>query len=86
MSREEKMGGAVFVKTQAPSRIPLVISMSKAEAISLKALGTTAGLKKLKPERELAFHCVTLAQWRQRFVSVFSPLIAFLMPGTMPGT
>lgn len=42
MSREEKMGGAVFVKSQAPSRIPLMISMSKAEAIiSLKAMETT---------------------------------------------
>ena len=39
-AREGKMGGAVFVKTQAPSRIPLMISMSKAGAISLKAMGT----------------------------------------------
>ena len=41
MSGEGKMGGSVFVKTQAPSRIPLMTSVSKAETISLKAMETT---------------------------------------------
>lgn len=30
-SREEKMGGAVFVNTGAPSRIPVMISVSEEE-------------------------------------------------------
>lgn len=40
MSIEGKMGRAVFVKSQAQSIIPLMIIMSKAGAISLKAVGT----------------------------------------------
>ena len=41
MPREEKMEEAVFVKTQVLSRIPLMISMSKAEFIKLKSTRTT---------------------------------------------
>lgn len=40
MLREGKMRGTVFLKTQAQSRIPLRISMSKAGGISLKARKT----------------------------------------------
>lgn len=40
MSREGKMGKIVFVKTQIPSRTPLMIGMSKAGAVSLKARAT----------------------------------------------
>lgn len=35
------MGGAVFIKTQAPSRISLMISASKVVAVNVRALGTT---------------------------------------------
>lgn len=34
MSREGKVGGVVFIKIQAPRRIPLLISMSKAELLA----------------------------------------------------
>lgn len=33
------MGEAIFVRTQAPSRIPGMISMSNAGAVNLKVLG-----------------------------------------------
>ena len=49
MSGEGKMGGTVFVKSQAPSRIPLMISVSKAGAVSPKAVGTAG---QTRPESE----------------------------------
>ena len=36
MSRKGTTGGAGFVKTQAPSRIPLMIKLSKSRAMSPK--------------------------------------------------
>ena len=41
ISTKGKMGGAVFVRTQAPNRILLMVSMCKAGAVSLKVEGTT---------------------------------------------
>ena len=38
--REGNMGGAVLVKTQTLSKIPLMTTMYKAETISPKAKGT----------------------------------------------
>ena len=40
------MGGLGFCKIQAPNGIPVMISMSKAEAISLKACGNNTGLNR----------------------------------------
>lgn len=53
------MGGAIFIKSQASSRISLVISLSKAGAINPKALGT-AGSNRMETER-LRISPVTLA-------------------------
>lgn len=59
MSREGKTGGAIFVKSQASSRISLMISLSKVGAISPRALGT-AGSNRMETER-LRISPITLA-------------------------
>lgn len=41
MSREEKIGGAVFIKTEAPNKMPLKFPISKAGVTRLKAMGLT---------------------------------------------
>ena len=65
MSGEGKMGGTVFGKSQAPSRIPLMISVSKAGAVSLKAVGTAGQIR--RSQRDQAFHSVTCLQSAPHF-------------------
>lgn len=52
------MGGTVSVKSQAPSRIPLMFSTSNAGAIILKAIGIKQAWKRWS-QRDPAFHSVT---------------------------
>ena len=49
MSGEGRMGEVDFVKIQAPSRIPLMLRMSKAKAISLDH-GGNGDLNKIESE------------------------------------
>lgn len=63
---------AAFVKTQAPSRIPLTISLSKVRGIggiSLKATGTKQAWTR-SSQRDWAFHSVMQVMYcTSRFVS-----------------
>ena len=59
MSREGKIEEMFLcIKTEAPSRIFLMISMSKAVAISLKAKGTMADFNKMKSDKAFDLNIV----------------------------
>lgn len=60
MSREGERGGAVFCKTQATSRIPLIISSSTHKTNRMHwpdGCENKEGFNKMQSKRERAFHC-----------------------------
>lgn len=69
---------AVFVKTQALSRILLLISMSKPGAISLKAMGTTQAWTRWS-QKDQAFYSVTQALHQIEDLWIFSKCRYFLI-------
>lgn len=61
MPKEGWKGGAVFIKSQAVSRIHVMVSSSESGTTGIttpKGHGNDAGWNKMQSERDLAFHCV----------------------------
>lgn len=56
------MGGPIFVKTQAMRRIPIMINLSKAASITLRAIGIMQSWSKWS-QRGWPFHCYGDSLW-----------------------
>lgn len=65
--------GLLLQKLKLQAEFPLIISLSIAGAISLKAMGKVQAKIKLESEREQAFHSVTYLYIRYFFKYIFSP-------------